>query len=505
MRILAILGGIVLVLLAGVGVAAWRVTAPMRFDGVERDAAAMRSRGELVEVSHPGITRLEIVEMLRAREFEALTAILETRNERALADAREEWELGRVVDAFAIRDDDLADEFDDWIQASPDSFAPLIAAASQRFVLAFMQRGTRTARETTPEQFSGMSEQLGLLVEDVQAALSKEPRLSEAYVLLIDAARAGGTQLDCGNFAKLGLEVMPASYRIRSALAICRLPRWGGSYRRIEAIAKAADPFFADNPQLAALHGIVDWDRGRDAKGARSIELLTSALNSGAAARYYTDRAAEYRSAKRFEESLEDIDAALELAPDSPDLLVDRMYSLLGLGRHDEIPALIELVEAIDPLNTDLPGFKDYALKVAAYEAHTMQKGKQHAASIDRLNQGLAIDAGDAQAYFVRGRGYLQAGDHDKALEDFETAIRLDDSYFAAYVNLDYILALRGEWPRIIAMWDAYLAKYPNDGKAVFERAGAIRHGGDETRGWQEAQKACDMGVTKACATIRRR
>lgn len=83
--------------------------------------------------------------------------------------------------------------FADWIHDKPDSYAPLLASAQHRFILAFVERGQRLARETTAEQFEGMSEQLRLLVDDVVAALSKEPQLSEAYRLLVDAARAHGT------------------------------------------------------------------------------------------------------------------------------------------------------------------------------------------------------------------------------------------------------------------------------------------------------------------------
>jgi tetratricopeptide (TPR) repeat protein len=505
MRILAILGGIVLVLLVCLGAAAWWVTEPMRFAGIERDPARAVTGGELPEPERPGITRREIVDLLRNREFDVLTRIIETRNQRALADPKEEWEFVRVIDAFEIRDDSLADEFDDWIQASPNSFAPLLASAQHRFVLAFLERGTRYARETTREQFEAMSMQIDLMREDLDAAFRNEPRVSEIYALMIDAARANGSQAECGNAAKAGLEVMPASLRIRTALASCRLPRWGGRYSQVDAIAEAAEPFMVDNPELAALHGYVDWDKARDTEGAPAIRHLDAALTAGAYWLFYRDRADEYRRAKRFKESLEDVDAAIELAPDDPDLLVDRMYALLPLGRNDEIPGIIELVEAIDPMNTSLPGFKKYALQSATVDAYDLQKNSDNASSIERLNEAIAIDGGDAQAYYFRGRGYIKSGDHPNALADFETAIRLDPDYFEAYQNIDYIYAMRGEWAGVIGMWDAYIDKHPEDARAVFERAGSYRHSGDEIRAMQEAKKACDMGHSPACAAIRRR
>ena len=149
MRILAILVSIVILVLVCLGAAAWWVAEPMRFAGVEPNQSRRPVQGALVELSNPGITRREIVEMLQAGDFTSLTRIIESRNERALADVQEEWELGRVVDAFSITDDGLESLFDDWIQEQPESYAPLLASAQYRFSLAYLMRGKRFAAQTT--------------------------------------------------------------------------------------------------------------------------------------------------------------------------------------------------------------------------------------------------------------------------------------------------------------------------------------------------------------------
>jgi tetratricopeptide (TPR) repeat protein len=480
MRIFALVAGVCLLLLTVTVGAIWWVVRPMFYAGPVRGAAPVTS-GELVELEQPGITRREIIDLLREREFETLTRIIETRNQRALADPKEEWELGRVFDAFDSRDNSLAGAFEEWIEASPQSFAPLLASGRQRLARAYVSRGGALAKDTTREQFEGMEREITSLYQDVAAALQLGVS-SEMYVLLIHSAGTDGDQMECGRVAKVGLELMPASFRIRAALATCRLPRWGGGYGRVQQVAKAADAFVADNPDLAALHGIVEWDRGRVADGNEAIAHYTKALESGAYRPFYADRAAEYRRAKRYQEALVDIDAALALSPDSPDLLVMRMNTLATLGRDDEIPEIVELVEALDPQNPDLPSLKDYLSKVAAYE------------------EGV-----EARTHFERGRRYLESGQHDEALAEFQAAIRINPAHYAAHANIDYIYAQRRDWPSVIAMWDAYLEKYPTDGKAVFERAGAIRHSGDEILAMQEANRACKMGVAPACAAVRTR
>lgn len=502
MRTALTVAGVLLCLTVLAGVGLWRVTEPVRFAGIDRDDAGPTGHTSR-ELERPGVTRREIVEMLHARDYATLTRIIESRNERALADVQEEWELGRVIDAFGIADDGIETLFDDWVQAQPESYAPLLASAQYRFTLAYLMRGARLAARTTREQFQGMREQLALLVENVEAALSKDRNLSEAYRLLIDAARAGGTQIECGIAAKQGLGIMPASYRIRAALAYCRLPRWGGSFANVQAIADQADPFFNDNPRLAALHGFVDFDRGRSAEGNEALQHLDAALLKGAHWSYYNERARVHREAKRFEEALQDSDEALTLSPDSPDVLIGRLYALLGLGRIDEIPETVALIETIDPMNTDLPAFKEYSLKVAAVEGYQLQRGNRAAESIERLTAGIALDGGDAEAYYWRGRAYLKAGNHADALADFEKAVRLDPAHFESYRNIDYILAGRKEWPAIIEHWTTYLSRKPDDGKALFERAGAYRHSGNRELAMRDARAACDLGVAAACSVVK--
>jgi hypothetical protein len=145
---LLVLAGLMLFVLVVGGAGLWWIMAPMRFAGIDRDPARAVP-GAMVELAHPDVTRRQIVEMLRARNFDALTSIIESRNARALADPREEWELGRVIDAFDIADDEILPTFEAWIHAKPNSYAPLLASAEHRYSLAYLARGTRIAAETS--------------------------------------------------------------------------------------------------------------------------------------------------------------------------------------------------------------------------------------------------------------------------------------------------------------------------------------------------------------------
>ena len=52
--------------------------------------------------------------------------------------------------------------------------------------------------------------------------------------------------------------------------------------------------------------------------------------------------------------------------------------------------------------------------------------------AIDEYNEAIRLDPKYAQAYFNRGNAYYQKGDDDRAIADYSEAIRLDPKYVCA-------------------------------------------------------------------------
>jgi tetratricopeptide (TPR) repeat protein len=479
----------------------WRVSAPARFDGVDRDPAVAIGAGTPAELVRPGVARRELVDMLRNRDFGALTQIVENRNQRAVADPREEHEMARVLRAFHIDDESLTPTFNQW--AETRSFAPLLARAEHRYALAYRARGTDSARNTTDEQFLQMRDQLLLMFTDLERALEIEPKIGEAYRLRIHGVSLSGTQRDCGLAAEQGLTLLPASFGIRWALAQCRLPRWGGSHALVQAIADRAMPFVADNPDLQALQGVVEWDLGRSTKGDQALVHYEAAIAAGQSPAFYEARARWFRGEKNYRSALQDLDAGLTLSPDDPNLLMLRMFTLVELGRANETPAILTLVEAIDPLNRRLDEFRKFAADYAEYEEQQRAQRAGTAVAMEALNRQIAESGGSAEAYYSRGRAFLKSNDHNNALIDFNKALEVDPSHFESVLNIDYILFQRREYDRIIEYWNAYLAVKPDDGMAYMERAGTYHHAGNEAKSTEDIKKACELNVAQACARFK--
>lgn len=428
----------------------WMVDADERFAGIERDAATTPPPYE-APADEGTPTRVELLGMLRDRDFEGLTDVIDAKQAAVVGDIRNETELHRVVETFSVSDPTITPLIEDWIAATPDSAAPYLASATHVYTLASDSRGGKLAFETTSEQFAGMDHYLEKLTLDATAALEREPRSTQAYRMLVNSAGMRGRQGRCGEFARAGLAVAPASLRIRWSLAMCRLPRWGGSRRAVEAIFEKARPFLADNPELAVLAGVMAWDEGRLLDGAEAMTLLDEAVASGDYPVYLLERAREHNRDKRPEAALEDATLGLDLSPEDPDLLAAQFLAYFALGRVEEAQATFALLEEVDPTREILPGWRDDLEKLASWDA----------------------------------------------------ARRAAATPLAKALRTDVALTRARDWDAVIRHWSTYLRANPDEGRAYLERAGAHRQKGDMDAARADILQACSLGEPRACLVAR--
>lgn len=450
-------------------------------------------------------TRLEVRRLLLARDFAALTRMIEEKQAAVEADILREGDLALVIDTFDTADPALAQAINEWASAQPASFAPRLARAQYGVAVGWARRGSKYANKTTADQFEGLGRALASAVEDASAALERNPRLGEAYRVLIRAEMAFGETESCVRLGKEALTVVPASARVRSALANCLLPRWGGSYSLIEELAKEADQHVTRNPSLAGFHGYVAWDRGNLATDhAEELAHYTRAIEAGGLWFYYDDRAGSYLRNRRYNEALADAERALALAPEKVNIMILRARALIGLGRAAEALPDVRFVAEVDPTNADLARFRQHELETGAYDGYTLIQSSDFNGAIARLTSTMDLTGGNAEVYYWRGRAHLLSNDHERALSDFEEAIRRDARHFESCRNIDFLLAKRGDWDGVIRRWTQYLELEPSNGDAYFERAGAHKQKGDMAAALEDVRKACDLGTQAACEIARR-
>src|SRR5688572_21321767 len=81
--------------------------------------------GQTVRVTAPavaGISRLEMVRLLRARDFERLDRAITSLQEAVERDIRQERALNRAMNAFSTPDPALTPLFEAWVKARPSSY-----------------------------------------------------------------------------------------------------------------------------------------------------------------------------------------------------------------------------------------------------------------------------------------------------------------------------------------------------------------------------------------------
>ena len=91
------------------------------------------------------------------------------------------------------------------------------------------------------------------------------------------------------------------------------------------------------------------------------------------------------------------------------------------------------------------------------------------------LQPGRETPDGRARAFFNRGRAWSDQGQHDKAIRDFDEAIRIDPRYPEAFNNRGIALGGKGQRDRAIQDFDEAIRIDPNYAIALHNRALALR------------------------------
>jgi tetratricopeptide (TPR) repeat protein len=82
-----------------------------------------------------------------------------------------------------------------------------------------------------------------------------------------------------------------------------------------------------------------------------------------------------------------------------------------------------------------------------------------------------------AWAYHYRGFAYQTKGDHDRAIADYDAAIRLDPKNALPYFNRGFAYQTKGDNDRAIADYDAAIRLDPKYAPPSFDRPSPHGHG----------------------------
>lgn len=138
-----------------------------------------------------------------------------------------------------------------------------------------------------------------------------------------------------------------------------------------------------------------------------------------------------------------------------------------------------------------LQNMKPEAPEGFTLEAEVMQKLNQWDSSVTSLNEAIELDLEDGRLYNLRGYAYLNMDEPEKAKEDFDRAIKLDDLP-GAHRNLVLYKLMSGKGKEAIQYLLDRIKAQPADVENWILMGDLMKKGGHEQKAktyYEQAQK----------------
>ncbi|HVZ99600.1 MAG TPA: hypothetical protein VG841_04720, partial [Caulobacterales bacterium] len=162
-------------------------------------------------------------------------------------------------------------------------------------------------------------------------------------------------------------------------------------------------------PQSAAPEACASFDTPAAAEACD--RAIASVMDPRAKVRLLWRRAYYYNEHERYEEALDDLNAAIALAPGDASSLHERAYTLNALGRYREGEIDLDMLARAEPDNPTVYQERAFA---------RFHQGNLQGAYEDRRRQ-IELRPDDIQAVLARVDDALWAGQFDAARQDAET------------------------------------------------------------------------------------
>lgn len=450
---------------------------------------------------HPD--QVALVNLLRLRRFDALERFFTYYQEQYEADFHKERWPADAANAFKTADPALGPVIEQWIQSSPNAFSPWLVRGVYSHALGWHMRGNKFARETSKAQMTALDENLKRAVADFERALELRPKLQVArHYLILAGMSTGEKPAKTREILNAGLAQCPLCYSIRAVFMDGLEPRWGGSWNTMDKFAAETFPLLKDNPKLELLRGAAAADRcdvlRRDRQIKKAHAACSDALRYGDEASRLVTQAYLFVDEERKPEALASLDRALRADPQDAAALKQRQRLRSDTG--DYLGAARDLIRVRHLRTTDdwIAENVTWLVKKLAYEGSVLFRAGKPAEAAQYFQLGLELDPSNVD--LMRRQGWAARDGVDALLA--EAASRPDD--FELRLRIDHALATKRQFDEVVKMWDAFILAHPQDPRPQYERGGAKWHLGKRDEGIVDVQKACALGMQKACEDVGR-
>lgn len=200
----------------------------------------------------------------------------------------------------------------------------------------------------------------------------------------------------------------------------------------------------------------------------------------------YFNRGEVLQALEKFDSAMMDFTMAMSLKPDFALAYCRRGVALASVGLMDSARADLAHALSIDP-----------QLAEAYYEMANTFADADHNQAIALYTQALALEE-NPYYYFNRGLMHYMQSSYAKAIDDFSSAIRIDNKMVSAFELRGNAYDESGMAQEAVRDFDQALAIDPNYASAYFNRGITRNNQGDKAGACDDFKKALELGYVEA-------
>ncbi len=210
---------------------------------------------------------------------------------------------------------------DKWVESTHSGYA-YMARGSYYYNAASLARGEAYLSKTSESQITAMNKLNKKAYKDLLKARSIDQSLLPVYSLLIGISGFGSiADIPIDTYLNEGVSVNPGGYYYRYQYMRVMMPKWGGSWRKMQNFADATEPYLSKNPRLWLLQGFIPAEKGylalQNKSYGRCVKLFSEALQYGKYSKWLYERAYCLSWENEYEQALRDVKMSLEMNDDA--------------------------------------------------------------------------------------------------------------------------------------------------------------------------------------------
>ncbi|WP_027484297.1 DUF4034 domain-containing protein [Rhodanobacter sp. OR87] len=284
--------------------------------------------------------------------------------------------LDRIYqEAFRNGSFDIRPTLDAWKRDSPHSAFALAASGMAYVAMAGEARGAQYMKDTPQDSVDAMHKLLAQADSDLRQAIALNPRLTPAYIALINAGGLGFGRAYTDAAIRSALAVAPDDYAIRSMAMWTLEPKWGGSLGAMDRFAAQAQAYTRTNPLMRLMlserpyYQVDNCDCTQDAE----LAAYPAALDQLASITYLERAGLAADGNRNMAVPGIYLSEALRFGSEKDDVRTHRVSALVDFDEAAWAVADMSRLLAASPRHADALRARAYAYEMQADYAHAEQ------------------------------------------------------------------------------------------------------------------------------------